>query len=116
MRETFLRASGNEKSAEALKDVPWSQRKELLQTTLQKHLNGMPVDSVKVEARRGLGFMSPNAEIYATKAGKNIFDEDESYVCVSHMMTVPCPIGENHLVSNWPSDVAKVLDTIKNPQ
>jgi hypothetical protein len=44
----------------------------------------------------------------------DIFEDDENYVCVSHMMTIPCPMGDHHLVSNWPSDVAKVLDTMNN--
>jgi hypothetical protein len=42
----------------------------------------------------------------------DIFEDDANYVCVSHMMTIPCPMGDHHLVSNWPSDVAKVLDTM----
>lgn len=44
----------------------------------------------------------------------DIFDDDSEYVCVSHSFIVPCPIGDHHLVSNWPSDVAKVLDKISS--
>lgn len=44
----------------------------------------------------------------------SIFEDDSEYVCVSHNMLIPCPMGDNHLVSNWPTDVAKVLDTIAN--
>lgn len=46
----------------------------------------------------------------------DIFEDDRDYVCVSHMMTIPCPIGDHHLVSNWPVDVAKVLDTMQKNQ
>ena len=46
----------------------------------------------------------------------NIFDDDSEYVCVSHMMTIPCPIGDHHLVSNWPVDVAKVLDVLASQE
>jgi hypothetical protein len=45
---------------------------------------------------------------------EDIFEDDEKYVCVSHMMTIPCPLGDHHLVSNWPSDVVRVLDTMNN--
>jgi len=42
------------------------------------------------------------------------FDEDDRYVCVSHMSIVPCHIGEHHIVSNWPTDVERVLNATKN--
>lgn len=42
------------------------------------------------------------------------FDEDDRYVCVSHMSIVPCHLGEHHIVSNWPPDVERVLSAIKN--
>lgn len=51
-----------------------------------------------------------------SKMVEDIFKDDENYVCVSHMTKVPCSLGYHHLVSNWPSDVAKVLDTINNNQ
>jgi hypothetical protein len=38
----------------------------------------------------------------------------EKYVCVTHDTTLPCPFGEHHIVSNWPSDVATVLGKLKN--
>jgi hypothetical protein len=37
----------------------------------------------------------------------------EKYVCVSHHQVLPCPFGEHHLVSNWPSDIAIVLNKLK---
>jgi len=43
-----------------------------------------------------------------------IFDDDYRYVCVSHVSLVPCDTGEYHTVSNWPPDVERVLDAIKN--
>lgn len=46
----------------------------------------------------------------------DLFDEDEQYVCISHMNIVPCSSGEHHLVSNWPVDVARVLDRIQESQ
>jgi hypothetical protein len=44
----------------------------------------------------------------------DIFEDGESYVCISHNSPIPCSSGDKHLVSNWPSDVAKVLDNIKS--
>jgi hypothetical protein len=44
----------------------------------------------------------------------DIFENHESYVCISHNCLIPCLVGDKHLVSNWPSDVAKVLDNIKS--
>jgi hypothetical protein len=41
------------------------------------------------------------------------FDEDDRYVCVSHMSIVPCHMGEHHIVSNWPPDVERVLGATK---
>lgn len=46
----------------------------------------------------------------------DIFEDDSQYVCISHNFIVPCPMGDNHLVSNWPSDVAKVLDIINHQE
>lgn len=43
----------------------------------------------------------------------DIFDDDTDYVCTSHMMMVPCPVGDYHLVSNWASDVKRVKDSIE---
>ena len=39
----------------------------------------------------------------------NVFGEGEEYVCISHMQPIPCDLGDHHLVSNWPTDVARVL-------
>ena len=37
-------------------------------------------------------------------------DEDEHiYVCITHQHELPCDDGENHLISNWKSDVEKIL-------
>lgn len=46
----------------------------------------------------------------------NIFEDDVDYVCISHMMNIPCPVGEYHLVSNWASDVKRVRDSISGNQ
>ena len=46
----------------------------------------------------------------------DLFDEEAEYVCISHMTMAPCHEGEHHLVSNWPGDVARVLDKISNIQ
>lgn len=43
----------------------------------------------------------------------SILDGDEEYVCISHMQKIPCSLGDHHLISNWPTDVAKVLDRIQ---
>lgn len=43
----------------------------------------------------------------------NTFKNDGKYVCISHMQLIPCHLGEHHLISNWPTDVAKVLSRIK---
>lgn len=45
---------------------------------------------------------------------ENIFSDDVDYVCISHLQKIPCEGGENHLISNWPSDVAKVLDSMQD--
>lgn len=37
-------------------------------------------------------------------------DESDIYVCITHRCIIPCPDGEHHLVSNWPSDVRKILE------
>ena len=42
----------------------------------------------------------------------NEFVEDASdiYVCISHRRRIPCGEGDQHLISNWPSDVARILE------
>lgn len=44
---------------------------------------------------------------------EDIFKDGSEYVCISHLQLIPCSGGKNHLISNWYSDVMKVLDTIK---
>lgn len=39
----------------------------------------------------------------------NIDDNDSIYVCITHQCVLPCEQGESHLVSNWKSDVEKIL-------
>ena len=46
----------------------------------------------------------------------NIFDDAELYVCITHKVITPCDEDGYHLVSNWPSDVKKILDIIDNPR
>ena len=39
------------------------------------------------------------------------------YVCITHRKIWPCNIpNEYHLISNWPSDVKKILDTDDEPR
>ena len=70
---------GAVKIATELKDVPWSKRRELVEKTLSDNLKGTPVDEITVKAQRGFGFLAPNAEIYAKKHGKNVFDEENIF-------------------------------------
>jgi len=37
------------------------------------------------------------------------FEESGIYVCITHQMILPCETGDHHLVSNWVSDVQKIL-------
>ena len=37
------------------------------------------------------------------------FEESSTYVCITHQTILPCEIGDHHLVSNWISDVQKIL-------
>lgn len=39
----------------------------------------------------------------------NNFEESNTYVCITHQKILPCEIGDHHLVSNWISDVQKIL-------
>lgn len=41
---------------------------------------------------------------------ENIYEDADEYVCITHKKLLPCNDGEYHLVSNWPSDVAKIID------
>jgi len=39
----------------------------------------------------------------------DIYEDSDEYVCITHQQLMPC-IGEgNHLISNWISDVQKIL-------
>jgi len=38
----------------------------------------------------------------------DIHDDDSEYVCITHQCFLPCEKGENHLVSNWVSDVYRI--------
>ena len=39
----------------------------------------------------------------------DIYEDSDTYVCITHKQLMPC-IGEgNHLISNWVSDVQKIL-------
>lgn len=37
----------------------------------------------------------------------------ELYVCITHQSIAPCEVGEYHLLSNWTSDVHKILKMIE---
>lgn len=43
----------------------------------------------------------------------NIYDDESTYVCITHQCILPCEDGDNHLISNWKSDVEKILRTVK---
>lgn len=74
-------AAGVAEGPRQLKDVRWGERKGLLQSSLSRHLRGLPGGiTATPEARRGLGFMAPNAEIHLRDAqGKNVADEDNVF-------------------------------------
>jgi hypothetical protein len=44
---------------------------------------------------------------------ENIDDDSDVYVCITHQKIVPCEEGEQHLISNWASDVKKILSIIE---
>lgn len=35
------------------------------------------------------------------------------YVCITHQTVAPCNDGDKHLISNWNTDVKKILDLIE---
>jgi len=39
----------------------------------------------------------------------DIFEDSDIYVCITHKQLMPCTDGDHHLVSNWVSDVQKIL-------
>jgi hypothetical protein len=40
----------------------------------------------------------------------------ETYVCITHHSLVPCEQGENHLISNWNTDVNKILKLMREKE
>jgi len=47
----------------------------------------------------------------------SVEDNDDPFVCITHRRLCPCQVpNEYHLVSNWPSDVEKILDMRKEPR
>lgn len=44
-----------------------------------------------------------------------VYDDSDIYVCITHGTIIPCDEGDHHLISNWASDVGKILkDMEKN--
>ena len=39
----------------------------------------------------------------------DIYEDLDKYVCKTHQQLIPCIGDGNHLVSNWVSDVQKIL-------
>lgn len=50
----------------------------------------------------------------------NIYVSDtyvgDTYVCITHRTVLPCNNDGCHLVSNWPVDVEKILDSGLEPR
>jgi hypothetical protein len=42
------------------------------------------------------------------------FEESSTYVCITHQQVLPCNIGKHHLVSNWVTDVHKILKIMED--
>lgn len=40
-------------------------------------------------------------------------DESNPYVCVTHHTFWPCTKGDRHLLSNWASDVKKIISIME---
>jgi len=40
-------------------------------------------------------------------------EDSDIYVCITHQCVTPCEMGEHHLISNWISDVDKILKLIE---
>ena len=38
-----------------------------------------------------------------------VHDDEDIYVCITHQCVVPCTVGEHHLISNWKTDVEKIM-------
>jgi hypothetical protein len=43
----------------------------------------------------------------------DIFEDSETYVCITHQALLPCNEGQHHLVSNWITDVTKILNVME---
>jgi hypothetical protein len=43
----------------------------------------------------------------------DIFEDSETYVCITHQVLLPCNKGQHHLVSNWITDVTKILNVME---
>jgi hypothetical protein len=39
----------------------------------------------------------------------DIYDDESIYVCITHQKITPCEEGEHHLISNWATDVKKIM-------
>jgi hypothetical protein len=44
----------------------------------------------------------------------NVYNDDSIYVCITHQCVIPCVEGDQHLISNWKSDVEKILEMVNN--
>jgi len=43
----------------------------------------------------------------------DIYEDSDTYVCITHKQLMPCIEGQNHLVSNWITDVTKILNVME---
>ena len=68
-------------TSEGLAQVRWRDRPDVLRHVLEKNLQGLPSGATAhVRTQRGLGFMSPTAEIVLRDAsGKSMMDEDHIF-------------------------------------
>ena len=39
----------------------------------------------------------------------DIYEDSDKHVCITHQQLMPCIGEESHLISNWISDVQKIL-------
>ena len=44
---------------------------------------------------------------------QDINDDEDVYVCITHQSFIPCEKGEQHLISNWKTDVDKIKKIMK---
>lgn len=45
---------------------------------------------------------------------QNVYEDSGIYVCITHGTVAPCEEGEHHLISNWASDVRKIIKNMEN--